>query len=183
MPERRVRAPLLSAYAAAVVLIPPVALAHDEHGSGGFQGGVAHPFTGLDHLAAMIGVGVLAGLVGGRAAWSLPAAFLVSVAVGAVAGLSGLSGGWLEPAILSSLAALLLLLIVARRAPVASLAAACGAFGFVHGLAHGAEAPGSGSAASYVAGVLLATAALHGVGLLVGTAFKGLRERRLTAAS
>lgn len=145
--------------------LPSLAAAHAGHAQGGLGAGFAHPFSGMDHLMAMVGVGLLAGLAGGRATWLAPAAFLGLAGVGAGAGLSGFGGDWLEPALIASMTGLGLLLLTARRTPVALLAAASGACGFIHGLAHGLEAPVSAPGMDYVAGFLLATAALHAAGL------------------
>jgi urease accessory protein len=163
--------------------LPSLAFAHAGHADGGFGAGIAHPFSGLDHLVAMVGVGLLAGFAGGRATWLLPVAFLTLAAAGAGARVLGLhGGGWLEPAIATSAAGLVLLLIAARRTPLALLAVASGVCGFVHGLAHGLEAPDGAAALTYVAGVLLATAALHGAGLAAAVLIKSSSQARTREA-
>ncbi|MGP9819136.1 HupE/UreJ family protein [Salinarimonas sp. NSM] len=155
--------------AALLVLAATPALAHvGHHPTNGFLAGLTHPPTGLDHLLAMVAVGLWAGVVGGRAAWAWPAAFVAAMTAAA---LYGMVGPWLpgvELAIAGSVLALGLAVALRLPAPVALGAAACGAFALAHGYAHGAELPLGAGAAGYVAGFVLATAALHGVGVLAG---------------
>lgn len=148
---------------AILLLIAPLpALAHTGHGGGGFAQGVAHPLLGPDHLLAMVAVGLWAGTLGGRAAWALPLAFLGAMLAGGVWGAGDAGLPAVEPAILASViilgaaAALLLRVPLWAAVPVVAL------MGLAHGHAHGAEGPGG---ADYALGFLLATAALHALGL------------------
>ncbi len=148
-------------------------LAHTGHGLDGIWGGLIHPFTGLDHLLAMVAVGVLAAVVADRrVAWATPAAFVGGMVVGGVAGLAGLASGAVETAIALSVV-VLGGLIAATAVPSLRTGAwmpvvALG-FGAVHGLAHGAEVPASAAPAGYVAGFVLATIGLHLSGVLLGS--------------
>lgn len=129
--------------------------------------GFAHPFVGLDHMLAMIAVGLWSALAGGHARWAWPVAFVALMAGGYALGASGAPLPWVDHAVLASVVALGFLVVLALRLPTAVGAFVVGLFALFHGHAHGAEAP-LGDPWSYALGVLLATAALHGVGLALG---------------
>ncbi|KAB2897985.1 MAG: HupE/UreJ family protein [Burkholderiaceae bacterium] len=159
---------------AAVLLLPALALAHADgaaHAHGGFMAGLLHPFTGADHLAAMLAVGVWSALAV-RPVWMAPLAFLLLLAVGAVAGFLGVAVPAVEPMIAASLLVLGLLVAQRRRLPVAAAAALTGLFAFFHGAAHGTELGGSGHPwmVAALAGMLLGTAVLHAAGIALGQA-------------
>jgi len=143
----------------------------DAHGLPGDPAGVAagfaHPFAGLDHMLAMIAVGLWSALAGGHARWAWPATFVALMAVGYALGLGGAPLPWIEHAVFASVVALGLLVTLAMRLPVAGGALVVGLFALFHGHAHGAEAP-LGDPRLYAIGFMLATAALHGVGLALG---------------
>lgn len=157
------------AYGAAALLVLPAtpALAHAGHNAtDGFLAGLTHPLMGLDHLLAMIAVGLWAGFVGGRATWAWPAAFVAAMTAAA---LYGMLGPWLpgvEFAIAGSVLALGLFVALRLSAPLVPGAAACGAFALAHGYAHGAELPLAAGAGAYVAGFVVATTGLHAVGVV-----------------
>ena len=135
---------------------------HPTHAA--FGTGAVHPFTGLDHLLVMAGVGLWAGQRGGPSVWRVPAMFLSGMLLASfTGGLPGLPG--VETAVASTLLALGLVLLFAWRVtePVA-LAATLGC-GVLHGLAHVSELPAGASIATYVTGFLLGTALLHGLGI------------------
>ncbi len=146
------------------------ALAHTGHGSvDGFGHGLMHPLTGLDHLLAMVAVGLWAGLVGGRARIAYPAAF---VAVMVLAGIWGMMGGTLpgvEIGIAGSVIALGAAIALKLSPPVAGGALVCGLFALFHGFAHGAELPEQAGGLGYALGFVISTAALHGVGLVLAS--------------
>ncbi|HYF55521.1 MAG TPA: HupE/UreJ family protein [Salinarimonas sp.] len=147
------------------------ALAHTGAGAThGFAAGVAHPLAGLDHVLAMTAVGVWAALVGGRAVWAWPAAFMALMVAGALLAFAGVPALGAEVVIALSVAALGAL--VALRLPLGATAGAalCGAFAVFHGLAHGAELPSGAEAGAYVTGFVLSTAALHAGGIGLGLA-------------
>ncbi|MCS6854774.1 MAG: HupE/UreJ family protein [Elioraea sp.] len=149
------------------------AAAHTGHGdTAGLVSGLLHPLTGLDHLAAMLAVGLWAGFAGGLRAWAWPAAFVAAMLVGAVIGWQAVAMGGVEVAIAASVFALGLLVAAGWRAPVAAGLALIAAFGLAHGYAHGAEAPADGSGFAYTAGFLAATAVLHAAGLALATALR-----------
>ncbi|ARU03417.1 urease accessory protein UreJ [Comamonas serinivorans] len=171
---------LLIAIAITLATLPLAALAHvgglpHSHGaSDGFWHALAHPFTGLDHLAAMLAVGVWSALAfpSLQTAWRAPAAFVALLMVGALVGLSGLWVPGVEPMIAASVLVLGLLVAVRQRMPWVLAAGLVGAFAFFHGAAHGYELAGDAGAAAYaaLAGVALGSAALHGAGLMLGHA-------------
>jgi len=165
----------LSALVLLSSMVPVAAWAHPGHDghdfTWDFSSGFLHPFTGWDHLAAMAAVGIWAALAGGRARWLLPVSFLVSMTAGAgIAGSFAIPGT--EQAIAASLFVLGLLVAGAIRLPLASGIALTAAFAFFHGVAHGAEAPSGSTAATFGIGFLMATALLHGMGLLLGGALR-----------
>jgi urease accessory protein len=147
-----------------MLITASAALAHDGHGGGGLAAGLAHPFSGADHVLAMIAVGLFAAMRGGRAPWAWPLAFVGAAGLGFLAGRFGLALPLTEPMVLASV--LVLGLIVAAAAPVdlAAGIALVAMFGGFHGLAHAPEA-GSQSIAAFAAGFLAASAALHLAGL------------------
>lgn len=140
---------------------PGLALAHPGHEASTFLEGLAHPIGGLDHLLAMIAVGILASRFTGSARLALPAAFLVAMALGAWA--SSTSLPLVEAMIALSLVAFGLAIMRTRAVPASLSIAAVALFGIFHGHAHGTEA--SGSILAYSAGFLLSTALLHALGL------------------
>jgi urease accessory protein len=130
-----------------------------------FGAGFRHPWSGLDHLLAMLAVGLWAGLVGGRALWAWPVAFVAVMVLGGAFGMAGLALPLVESGILASVVVLGLLVLAAIRLPVASGAAVLAAFALLHGHAHGAELPADAAAATYAAGFAIATALLHALGI------------------
>lgn len=144
------------------------ALAHTGVGSvEGLSHGFMHPLTGLDHMLAMVAVGIWAGLVGGKARIAYPVAF---VGMMVLAGLWAMAGGHLpgvEVGIAASVVILGFAIALNLSPPLAVGTLACGLFAIFHGFAHGAELPENASGASYAIGFVIATAALHGVGLLL----------------
>jgi urease accessory protein len=153
--------------AGALLALPIEALAHAGHEhAAGIWAGLAHPFGGADHVLAMVGVGLLAGLIGGAARWRLPTAFVAAMSLGAVAGLAGLgAGGAIEHAIAASVLVIGLAIAAFRRVAPAFGGALVAGCALVHGIAHGAELPAAAGALGYVAGLVSGTALLHLAGL------------------
>jgi urease accessory protein len=144
-----------------------VASAHPGHG-GGLLAGIAHPLLGLDHVLAMVAVGVWAYQLGGRAKWLVPASFVALMAVAGAAGMAGIAMPMVEGGIATSVLILGLLIAFAVRVTPAFAAVIVALFAIFHGVAHGAEMPALGSAWQYALGFVPATAALHGLGLALG---------------
>jgi urease accessory protein len=137
-----------------------------------FASGFGHPLGGLDHILAMVTVGLWSALAGGRALWAWPAAFVGTMIAGFVAASAGLTVPFDEPAILTSSIVLGILVMLAIRAPVWNGVLIVGAFAFFHGHAHGTEAAGA-SLISYAAGFVLATLLLHLGGIALGLSTEG----------
>ncbi|PWJ86287.1 urease accessory protein [Pseudaminobacter salicylatoxidans] len=154
--------------AAAMTLMASPAFAHlnpAEHGS--FAAGFSHPLTGTDHILAMVAVGLWAAMLGGRALFAVPAAFVGVMIVGFLTALFGLPVPFVEPVILASVVVLGLVVALALPVPVVVGAAIAGFFAFFHGHAHGSEI-GAAGLLSYGAGFALATALLHAAGIGLG---------------
>ncbi|TLY53400.1 MAG: HupE/UreJ family protein [Gammaproteobacteria bacterium] len=163
----------------AISCVATTTLAHPGHADppGGFGAGFAHPLSGLDHLLAMVVIGIWAAQLGGRAVWAVPLSFLCVMALGATFALNGVAPFEIEAGIAASLLALGLLVISARRLPVASAATLTGLFALFHGAAHGSELPGLADPFGYTGGFLAATAMLHVFGVAIGV----LMQRRAPA--
>lgn len=137
----------------------------------GFWTGLVHPLTGLDHLAAMVSVGLWSALSARRGGPELlwgPLGFATLLLVGAVLGLQGVILPAVEPMIATSLLVLGLLVVTRQRLPGVAAAALVGAFAVFHGVAHGTELFDTGHAWQTLAGMLSATAVLHAIGLGLG---------------
>jgi urease accessory protein len=139
-----------------------------------FAIGALHPLSGIDHIFAMVAVGVWGATVGGRALWVWPIAFVTAMVAGFALGVSGLGLPIVEPVIATSIVVIGVYIACAVRAPVWLGALLTGLFAIFHGHAHGTDAVGMASSViPYATGFALATAALHamgiGVGLLVRT--------------
>ena len=150
----------------AYVTILPVAEAHTFGSQGaGLMAGLTHPFVGLDHLLAMIAVGIWAGQLGGRAVWLIPLTFVSVMAAAATLASFGLLLPFMEPAIACSVLVLGLLIAGSVRLPTSVSALLVSLFAVFHGYAHGLELPQAASPILYGAGFVLATALLHGLGI------------------
>jgi urease accessory protein len=158
---------LLTAFALVIVGTAP-AFAHLdplEHGS--FAAGFSHPLFGLDHILAMVAVGLWAASVGGKALWAVPTAFVATMAVGFGAALLGMPLPFVEPVILASVIFIGVMVALALPLPTVGVAAVVAFFALFHGHAHGGEM-GEAGALGYAAGFLAATALLHAVGVAAG---------------
>lgn len=151
---------------------------HAPDWSNSLAQGFTHPLTGLDHLAAMVTVGLWSVLgqksqTSDRGPWRLlskPLAFALTLLIGAAAGMTGMSVPGVEPMIAASLLVLGLLLATrAQMAPTVS-ASLVAAFAFFHGAAHGQEL--SGHAIAALAGMVLCTGLLHTAGMAAGFALR-----------
>ena len=134
----------------------------------GFAAGWQHPLGGLDHILAMVTVGLWAAFVGGRARIAYPLAFMGMMALAAVIGMSGVALPGVEAGIAMSVIALGLAVALRISPPLVLGAALCGGLAMFHGYAHGAELPAGSGWAGYAAGFLLATGALHAAGIGLG---------------
>lgn len=144
------------------------ALAHTGDVVGGFMGGLAHPVTGLDHVAAMVAVGLWGAFLGMPAVYLLPVIFPLVMAMGGVLGILGVPLPGIEVGIAASAVLLGLAVVFAAKPPLWIAAVLVGVFAIFHGYAHGAELPSGADALSYSIGFVMATGALHLAGIAVG---------------
>ena len=155
--------------AAAIILAPTAAFAHPAVGDGnGFVHGLAHPLGGLDHVLAMVAVGVFAWQLGGRALWAVPASFVLVMALGGVLGMAGIPVPGVEIGVAVSVIVLGAVVAFRVKASVALAMALVALFAVFHGHAHGTEVPFAAASALYAAGFMLATAFLHLTGIALG---------------
>jgi urease accessory protein len=159
----------VSAVAAALsAVLHTSAFAHVGGHGAGIVAGLAHPFSGFDHVLAMVAVGLWASQLGRPAVWVLPLTFPTVMAVGALLGATGVALPWLEIGVAGSVLVLGAAVALAWRPAVVAGAALIAAFALLHGWSHGAELPQAGSTLAYGVGFILATLALHGIGLMLG---------------
>jgi urease accessory protein len=156
----------LFAIAAFLTLAAEPAFAHVGHGAtASFAAGFGHPLGGVDHVTAMVMVGLWATLKGGRALWNWPAVFIGVMLFGSALGLAGIHLPFVEPTIVASVVALGILVALAVDLPVAAGAAIITVFALFHGYVHGTEVTENLSGVEYMAGFAIATAALHLLGI------------------
>jgi urease accessory protein len=176
---RRTRVVAVRAALLGLALAPAVALAHEETGqAAGLLSGLSHPVSGLDHVLAMIAVGLWGAVLGPPAIWVLPVAFPLVMAVGGLMGLLGVPVPGVEIGIAVS-AIVLGVMVLAEVRPAIWVAAAIVAFfAIFHGHAHGRELPAGTSALLYSLGFVVATGLLHAVGIVLGVAHRWAAGRQ-----
>lgn len=166
--------------AALTAVLPAAALAHATGDvGGGFVSGLTHPIFGLDHLVAMVAVGVWGAQLGMPMKLALPLAFPLMMAVGALLGMAGAPLPGLELGVSLSAVALGVAVFLNWRPSQAVAVALVAVFAAYHGHAHGGELDPSASPAAYSAGFLLMTGLLHLAGIGVGELARALREPAL----
>lgn len=153
---------------AALALIAAPASAHTGHDVLGFSTGFLHPILGIDHVIAMIAVGLWAAMLGGRAIYVLPLVFPLVMIFGGALGMNGVALPQVEPMI--AVSGIVLGLVVALYVKPALWVSALmvGMFAVFHGHAHGTEIPAASNAFGYAAGFVIATALLHAAGIGIG---------------
>ena len=152
----------------AAMLMATPALAHSGSIAGGFIGGLAHPVFGLDHVAAMVAVGLWGAFLGPPAIFILPVVFPLVMAFGGVLGIFGLPLPGVEFGIAISALALGAMVALEAKPPLWVAAVLVGGFAIFHGHAHGAELPPAADAVAYSAGFVIATGLLHLAGIAFG---------------
>ncbi|TPN03675.1 HupE/UreJ family protein [Mesorhizobium sp. B2-3-3] len=155
----------------AILLMAAVMPAYAHVGVGttsSFTAGFMHPLSGLDHMTAMIAVGLWTALKGGRAIWAWPLAFVGVMLGGAALGMAHVPMPFVEPGILASVVAFGLLVALAVDLPVSAGVAIIGLFAVFHGHAHGTEVPENAGGLEYMAGFAIATVLLHAIGIAAG---------------
>jgi urease accessory protein len=162
----------------AAALWPTLARAHVEQGRAeGFLAGISHPISGLDHVLAMISVGLWGAQLGAPAIWLLPVTFPVVMALGGMLGLMGVPLPGVEAAIALSGILLGLAILAEWKPPLWAAATIVGFFAIFHGHAHGTELPQGASGLLYSIGFVVATGTLHAVGIGVGVIHRWDRGR------
>src|SRR4051794_17979479 len=155
--------------ATALVLVPTVAFAHPAIGDvAGLAHGFAHPMSGVDHVLAMVAVGLLAAQLGGRALWLVPVSFVSVMAAAGALGMDGVQIPFAEIGIGISIVVLGLLVATRLQLPTVLAMGVVGLFAIFHGHVHGTEMPADAAGLAYGAGFLAATALLHACGIAIG---------------
>lgn len=163
---------------AALTLAATPALAHTGAGAvSGFSAGFGHPIGGLDHVLAMVAVGILAAQLGGKAMWFVPASFIAMMIVGGLLGIGGIPVPFVELGILGSVVVLGGVIAAGRRIPMSIAMALVGLMAIFHGHAHGTEMPVSANSVEYGIGFVVATAMLHAVGIGLGVGVQRIAQR------
>jgi urease accessory protein len=167
----------------AVVFSTTGAYAHENQVIlfGPFLGGFTHPVLGLDHFIAMLSVGIVSAIIGGRAIWGVPATFVTFMAVGGALGWSqiGFPSSFIETGIALSVLLLGLLIAIYRQLPAIYVAIPVAFFGTMHGYAHGAEIPSIADPVLYALGFMSGTIVIHLVGVLIGDISRRYANGRL----
>lgn len=153
----------------AALLWPVAALAHQKGGEAiGFASGLKHPVSGLDHVLAMVAVGLWGAQLGAPAVWLLPVTFPMVMAFGGMLALIGVPLPGAEVGIAVSAIALGLAVATEARLPLPAAAALVGFFAIFHGHAHGTELPAGANGLLYSVGFVIATGCLHATGIAIG---------------
>ena len=158
-------------FALMLILLPTAAFAHTGHEHvAGMLSGFMHPIGGLDHVLAMVAVGVFAYVLGGRALWLVPLSFVAMMAVGLGLGVAQIEVPFVELGIALSSVVIGGAAALGRPMPVVAASALVGVFAIFHGHAHGAEMPADAAGFEYALGFMLATVLLHlsGIGAAIG---------------
>ncbi|MGA9485061.1 MAG: HupE/UreJ family protein [Candidatus Acidiferrales bacterium] len=167
-----------------IFLCTQVAFAHPVKGEAvGFLSGFLHPISGLDHVLAMVAVGVWGAQLGAPAIWVLPVAFPMVMAMGGMLGLIGVPLPGIEYGIALSAILLGAAVMFEIRPPLWVAGTLVGIFAICHGHAHGTELPPGQSALLYSLGFVVATGCLHGVGIAIGVIHRWTWGQRVLRAA
>ena len=159
----------------ALLIVPGIASAHILVGmaNGGLAAGFAHPFSGVDHMLAMLTVGLWAATLGGSASWKVPAAFVTMLVTGALLGMSGgVHLPLVEPFIAVSVLVLGLAVTLTWRVSTGAGMFLVGLFALFHGYAHGTALPDAAGGFLFLLGMTTASIVLHFTGFALGSALK-----------
>ncbi len=157
-------------YSILLMILSGPAAAHIGNGlAGGFTSGLMHPVLGLDHVVAMVAVGLWGAFLGSPAIWLLPVVFPLVMAFGGALGILGVPMPAVETGIALSGIGLGLMVALAVRPPIWVAALLVGFFAIFHGYAHGAELPTSASPLAFSLGFVISTGLLHLAGIALGT--------------
>jgi len=171
--SKKIQNPASLAVLAVMLLWPFAAWAHVESGkAGGFLSGLSHPVSGLDHVLAMIAVGLWGAQLGRPAMWLLPVAFPMMMAFGGMLGLMGIPLPGIEIGIALSGVVLGALILGETKMPLIGALVLVAFFAVFHGHAHGTELSPGQNAMLYSLGFVICTGTLHGVGIGMGLAHR-----------
>lgn len=164
----------------ATLMVPSLAHAHVGVGeTSGFLHGLGHPLSGLDHICAMIAVGLWAAQMGGRSIWAVPLTFVGVMALGGFLGMMGVNLPLVETGIIISVLALGVFVAASVRLPLVASVTLVGLFAAFHGHAHGSEMPAAASGLAYATGFIVATALLHALGIGLGITIQRLARPQI----
>ncbi len=135
-------------------------------------GGFLHPLTGLDHMIAMISVGILSTQIGGLAVWYVPGTFVLSMSAGGFLGIQGVNIPLVEYGIIFSIVALGTMIFLTNKSPLIFTMAFVSLFGMLHGHAHGTEIPNLSEPLGFFLGFIIATVGLHIAGVILGLIYR-----------
>lgn len=165
-------------------LITPVSLAHTGEGiAGGLMSGFLHPLAGLDHVSAMVAVGILGAFLGRPAIWVLPVIFPLIMAFGGVLGLLNIPIPYIEVGIAASSLVLGSMILFQFKLPLIITAIIVAGFAIFHGYAHGTELPKAANALAYSVGFVVSTGLLHLAGIGFGELIRWPVGRTLARAA
>ncbi len=136
--------------------------------SGGMQSGLLHPVSGLDHVLAMVAVGLWGAQLGAPQIWLLPIVFPLVMACGAALGVMGLQLPGVEIGIASSAIVLGIMVLFEAKPPIVVSSILVGVFAIFHGHAHGTELPHGESGILFSIGFVIGTGLLHAAGIGIG---------------
>ena len=152
------------------LIFPLPALAHDIMGKIGFYDGLSHPVLGLDHLLAMISVGIISAQISGRAIWTVPSVFVILMTIGGLFGflLIVQEFYFVEIGIVFSVILLGIGISIENKIPTKLIMIFVATFGLLHGIAHGLEVPAAANPVLFILGFIIGTTTLHLLGVLIG---------------
>lgn len=149
----------------------------------GFSNGFFHPLSGLDHILAMVAVGIWAAQAGGKAKWIIPLSFVGLMSLGGVLGMNNISLPFAEIGILVSVVVLGILILAGIRLPILVSSILVGFFALCHGHTHGTELPAAASGVMYAIGFALTTIVLHLSGIGFGMAVNKIASEKIVKFS
>jgi urease accessory protein len=153
-----------------LLIYPLPSLGHDITGKVGFYDGLSHPVLGLDHLLAMISVGIISAQIGGRAIWTIPSIFVILMTIGGLFGFSLIVQEFyfVEIGIVFSVILLGIVISIENKIPTKLIMVFVATFGLFHGIAHGLEVPAAANPILFILGFIIGTTALHLLGVAIG---------------
>ncbi len=158
------------------MMLPCIAMAHEDTALAGFASGLIHPILGFDHMLAMISVGVVSALIGGRAIWMVPVTFVAVMLVGGMLGTFGIPLFLAEYSIAFSVLALGTVIASGKHISVILSMIFVSFFALFHGYTHGAEMPHLAKPELYVLGFAIAAMVIHIAGVFVGLLVQGMKR-------